>query len=171
MLVTRLETTSQIWMKCGPSFEESTSKTSLKFAWNFSTRLPASPYGKKDDVRSFLGSWFSENFIYWDTGLRWKQSSFQIGCHVLIQWRRWTSRWEIHRSKRRLEALRSLGYITQQKALGKLFKTLLYFLWEYCCLNLDLILTPCKLLYHASMDMVTCVTYALVTCDLKQIII
>ena len=67
--------------KFDPSFEESTSKTSpnLKFAWKWSTRLPASPYVKKDDVRSFLGSSFSEKFIYWDTGLRWKQSWFQIG--------------------------------------------------------------------------------------------
>ena len=29
-----------------------------------STRLPASPHVKKDDVRSFLGSSFSEKFIY-----------------------------------------------------------------------------------------------------------
>ena len=68
-------------MKFGPLFKESTSKTSLKFAWNLSSRLPASPYGKKDDVRSLQGSSFTEEFIYWDTGLRWKQSSFQIGCH------------------------------------------------------------------------------------------
>ena len=45
--------------KIWPAFGESTSKTSLKFAWNLSTRLPVSPYGKKDDVRSFLGNWFS----------------------------------------------------------------------------------------------------------------
>ena len=66
-------------MKFGPAFKESTSKTSLKFAWNLSSRLPASPYGKKDDVRSLLGSSFTEEFIYWDTGFRWKQSSFQTG--------------------------------------------------------------------------------------------
>ena len=34
MLMKRLETTSRISMKFGPSFEESTSKTSLIFTWN-----------------------------------------------------------------------------------------------------------------------------------------
>ena len=43
-----------------PSFEESTSKTSLKFTWNSSTWLPASPCAKKDDVRSFLSNSLSE---------------------------------------------------------------------------------------------------------------
>ena len=48
---------------------------------------------------------------------------------------------------------------------GKLFQTLLYFcgfLWEYCCLILDLILTKYKLLYHA---LVTCG----VTCGVRAV--
>ena len=44
-------------MKFGPSFEESTSKSSVKFAWNLS--LPASPYGKKDDMWSFSQGGYS----------------------------------------------------------------------------------------------------------------
>ena len=36
----------------------------LKFAWNLTTRLPASPHAKKDDVRSFRSNYFSEKFIY-----------------------------------------------------------------------------------------------------------
>ena len=39
----------------------------------------------------------------------------------------------------------------EQNTPGKLFQTLLYFLWEYCCLNFDLALTPYKLLNHACM--------------------
>ena len=39
-------------------------------------------------------------------------------------------------------------------------------MWEYCCLNFDLILKPYKLLNHACME--TCVTYALVTCAVSR---
>ena len=43
---------------------ESTTKTPLKFAWNLSTRLPALPYAKKNDVRSFRSNYSLEKFIY-----------------------------------------------------------------------------------------------------------
>ena len=51
-------------------------------------RSPASPHTKTDDLRSFRSNFFSEKFIYWDTGLHWKQSLFQIGHHFC----RWLSR-------------------------------------------------------------------------------
>ena len=63
---------SRILMNLDRSFEESTSETALKFAWNLSTRLPASPYAKKDDLRSFLSNSFTEKVIYRDTGFRCK---------------------------------------------------------------------------------------------------
>ena len=53
---------------------ESTSKICLKYALNSNTRLPASPYAKKDDVRLFVRNSFSKKFIYRDTDL-------QIGHH------------------------------------------------------------------------------------------
>ena len=70
----RLETISRIWMKFGPSFKESTSKTSLKFAWNLSTRLPASPYGKKDDAAGQLifGSSFVETQAFVENKVHFK---------------------------------------------------------------------------------------------------
>ena len=65
----RLETWSRIWMKFDPSFEESTSKISLKFAWNLSKRLPTSPHAKRDDVRSFRSNYFFvENKVYFKSG-------------------------------------------------------------------------------------------------------
>ena len=69
-------------MSLEPSFDENTSKTSLKFAWKLSTHLPASPHVKNDDVRSIRSNYFSEKFIHWDTGLRWKQSLFKSGAII-----------------------------------------------------------------------------------------
>ena len=49
----------------------------LFFGQPLSTQL----YAKKDDVRSFQSNYFLGKFIYWETGLCWKQSRFQIGHH------------------------------------------------------------------------------------------